>query len=63
MSELFGQYCSRKQTLRRIGHLSQVGVVQLLSFADGPARNVRSLEFRTGSGLIFKVAPDRGWSC
>jgi hypothetical protein len=34
--------------------------VQLLSFEDGPARNVRILEFRTGTGFSFKVAVERG---
>ena len=63
MPELIGQDYGRKETLRRIGRLSQVGGVQLLSFAGGSARNIRFLKFRTGSSLIFKVAPDRGWSC
>jgi hypothetical protein len=43
-----------------VGHVSQVGGVQLLSFEDGPARGVRILEFRTGTGLVFKVAIERG---
>ncbi len=46
--------------MRRIGHISQVGGVQLLESGDGPSRAVRLLEFRTGSGFQFKVAVDRG---
>jgi hypothetical protein len=57
---LFGQTYSRKELLRHVGHVSQVGGVQLLAFEDGPARGVRVLEFRTGTGFTFKVAIERG---
>jgi hypothetical protein len=50
----------RSELLRRVGHLSQLGRVQLLTCQDGPARGVRVLEFATGSGLVFQVALDRG---
>jgi hypothetical protein len=46
--------------MRRIGHISQVGGVMLLESADGVSRGVRYLEFRTGAGLQFKVAIERG---
>ncbi|HZS87998.1 MAG TPA: DUF4432 family protein [Chloroflexota bacterium] len=60
MPSLFGRHYSRAELLRRVGHLSQVGGVQLLAFEDGPSRGVRVLEFRTGTGFVFKVAVDRG---
>ena len=60
MPTLFGTAYTRAELLRRVGHLSQVGGVQLLSNEDGPARGVRQLEFRTGSGLVFKVGIERG---
>ncbi|HLE53191.1 MAG TPA: DUF4432 family protein [Anaerolineales bacterium] len=60
MPNLFGKPYTREQLLRRVGHISQVGGVQLLAFEDGPPRGVRILEFRTGSGLTFKVAIERG---
>jgi hypothetical protein len=60
MPNLFGKSYTREQLLQRIGHISQVGGVQLLGFEDGPARGVRFLEFHTGSGLTFKVAIERG---
>jgi len=60
MPSLFGQWYTREQLLRRVGHISQVGGVQLLAAEDGPARGVRQLEFRTGSGLVFKVGVERG---
>ena len=60
MPELFGQHFSRQELLRRIGHIYQIGGVQLLSSEDGPSRGVRLLEFRTGTGFVFKVAIERG---
>ncbi len=51
---------TRAELLRRIGHLSQVGGVQQLVSDDGPSRGVRLLDFRTGTGLHFQVAVERG---
>jgi hypothetical protein len=60
MPRLFGRDLSRRELMRHIGHLSQVGGVQLLQSDDGPSRGVRLLEFRTGTGFQFKVALERG---
>lgn len=60
MAQLFGGTYSKEDLLQHIGHLSQVGGIDLLEAADGPARGVRLLHFRTGSGLVFNVALDRG---
>src|SRR5690349_17894702 len=49
MPALFGKQYTRQELLRRVGHLSQIGGVQLLANEDGPARGVRLLEFRTGT--------------
>ena len=46
---------------RRVGHLSQVAGVRLLSSEDGPSRGVRLLEFRTGTGFSFEIGVDRGF--
>ena len=56
MPRLFGKQYTRAELMRRIGHLSQIGGVQLSSAEDGASRGVRSLEFRTGTGLQFKCA-------
>jgi hypothetical protein len=40
--------------------MDQVAGVTLYEHADGAARGVRSLLFRTGSGLLFDVLLDRG---
>lgn len=60
MPRLFGKDYTRRELMRRIGHLSQVGGVTLLEAGDGPAHGVRYVEFRTGTGFQFKVAVDRG---
>ncbi|MEO8397326.1 MAG: DUF4432 family protein, partial [Chloroflexota bacterium] len=60
MPRLFGKEYTRANLMRRIGHLSQVGGVKLITDEDGSSRGVRSLEFRTGTGFQFKVAVDRG---
>jgi len=60
MPRLFGRDFSRKELMRRVGYISQIGGVQLLKSDDGPSRGVRLLEFRTGTGFQFKVAIDRG---
>ena len=60
MPKLFGKSYTRAELMRHVGHISQIGGVQLLEAGDGSARGVRYLEFRTGTGLEFKVAVERG---
>lgn len=60
MARLYGQTWTRAELTRRVGDLDQVAGVTLYEHADGPARGVRSLLFRTGSGLLFDVLLDRG---
>jgi hypothetical protein len=61
MVELFGRKRSRSEIDARISALAQVAGVELLEYADGPERGVRVLDFRTGAGLSFRVAIDRGF--
>ena len=61
MVELFGCSWSRTEIGERTGALHQVAGIELLEYADGPERGVRVLEFRTGAGLCFRVAVDRGF--
>jgi hypothetical protein len=58
--KVFNSEISKRELLRRVGNLSQVGGVSLLSHEDGYARGSRFLEFRTGSGFRFGVNVDRG---
>lgn len=50
----------RTDLYRRVGNLAQVGGVELVRHEEGHSRGVRSLVFRTGSGLSFSVVPERG---
>ena len=61
MVELFGRSWSRTELAARAGGLAQVAGVELNQLADGPERGVRVLAFRTGSGLSFEAAVDRGF--
>jgi len=51
---------TRRELMRRVGNLAQVGGVELVRHEDGHARGVRSVVVRTGTGLSFAVVPDRG---
>ena len=59
--EFFAADQARDALRRRLGHMSQVAGVRLLTSGDGPSRGVRLLEFRTGTGFVFEVAVDRGF--
>lgn len=61
MITLFGRSWSREALDARIGQFSQIAGVTLVTLADGAARGVRALLFRTGSGLEFWVLVDRAF--
>src|SRR5688500_2812891 len=61
MVELFGRDRSRLEIDARTGALAQLAGIELLEYADEPERGVRVLDFRTGAGLSFRVAVDRGF--
>ena len=52
---------SKRELMRRVGSLGQVGGVQLLTFAQGHGRGLQGIEFRTGTGFRFTVMVDRGF--
>ncbi len=59
MPRLYGRDYTRAGLARHFGNSSQVFGVRLLTCADGAERDVRVLQFRTGSGLSFEVLVDR----
>ena len=61
MPTLLGRHYSRNELEARLGDLSQVAGVTLVTLSDGAARGVRALVFRTGSGLEFWVLVDRAF--
>ncbi|MHB9035399.1 MAG: aldose 1-epimerase family protein [Armatimonadota bacterium] len=58
--KLFGKEYTKQELLSRVGDISQIAGVKLCTRDDGPERGVRTVEFRTGSGLTFTVLLDRG---
>lgn len=58
--KLFGREWTRREVERRVGDISQLGSVDLLTCGEGPARGVRVLQFRCGTGFSFRVAVERG---
>lgn len=59
--EFFADGLSSAALERRVGHMSQLAGVRLLTSENGPSRGVRLLEFRTGTSFSFEVAVDRGF--
>ena len=59
--DFFGAGHSADALRRRVGHMSQIGGVRLLTSDNGPSRGVRLLEFRTGTGFGFEIGVDRGF--
>lgn len=61
MPQLYGRSFARRDVDRHsAGALTAFGV-QLLTLADGAERGVRLLEFRTGTGLVFRIFLDRAF--
>jgi hypothetical protein len=61
MPKLYGRSFIRRDLAAHSGALSQFAGVRLLTLGDGVERDVRMLEFRTGSGLRFTVLIDRAF--
>jgi len=61
MVKLYGKSQTRLDVERHAGMLSQFAGVRLMTLGDGVERDVRMLEFRTGSGLRLTVLIDRAF--
>ncbi len=59
MTKLFDKTWTRRGIAAYSGQFSQFAGVELLTLGDGVERGVRCLEFRTGTGLRFRVMVDR----
>jgi hypothetical protein len=60
VTQLFGREYTRRELLKRVGHISQLGGVRLSQLLDGRDRGLRVADFQTGGGLHFNVLLDRG---
>ena len=54
MAELFGRHWTRTALLQRVGDISQLGGVRLVTLSEGPGVRVQVAEVRTGSGPGFQ---------
>src|SRR5262245_4523875 len=61
MARIHGRTIGRVDLAHRASDHSRLAGIELVTLADGPGRGVRILEARTGSGLAFRVAVDRGF--
>lgn len=50
----------RKELLKYIGNLDQIGGTRHYELTDGRGRNLRAIDVNSGSGLHYTVLPDRG---
>lgn len=60
MANLYGKVMSKDEVRKYVGDISQIADMRLMSFEEGKARGMRSIECRNGSGLDFTILPDRG---
>ena len=60
MPTLYGKSLTRAELTERGGDIRQFAGVRLGELGDGFERGVRTVDFRTGSGLDFTVLADRG---
>ena len=60
MVRLYGQDWTAAELRRHVGTIEQLAGITVGELTDGPARGVRTLDVRTGSGLAFTVLPERG---
>ncbi|MDU7706597.1 MAG: aldose 1-epimerase family protein [Clostridium sp.] len=60
MANLYGKTMSKNEIRKRAGDISQFADMRLMSFEEGKARGMRSIECRNGSGLEYTILPDRG---
>jgi len=59
MVAIYGRDYTRLELEKRAGSLSQFAGVEAYTLSDGVGRGIRCLEFRTGTGFMFKVLVDR----
>ncbi|TAK25451.1 MAG: DUF4432 family protein [Chloroflexota bacterium] len=60
MAYLYGRNWTRRDLLRRIGDIGQLGGARPIRLESGPEDGVSAVQFRTGGGLSFTVLPGRG---
>ena len=59
MVQVFGRSWTRRELMKHVGSLSQLGGVRMSTLQNGTAHGVRIAEFETGTGFSFNVLLDR----
>lgn len=60
MPEIFNRRYEKSELLKKVGSIRQLGGVKKYELAEGREKGVEVVEFRTGSGLMFRALPGRG---
>ncbi len=59
MAELFGRTMNKTEILERVGDIAQICDARRMTFSEGRAAGVDTIEVVNGSGLAFTVVPSR----
>ena len=59
MTELYGREVKKDCIRRLVGNMDQLADMRLMSFEEGKARGMRSIECKNGAGMEFTILPDR----
>ena len=57
---LYGQELSRRDFLKLVGSVSQIGGIECSELQEGNSRGVRTVQVKTAEGLEYTIAPDCG---
>jgi len=60
MVMLHGRKFTRRELMKRVGDVSQVGGIRPCELSDGNEKGVSALDVATGTGFAFTVLPNRG---
>src|SRR5581483_4774669 len=60
LMRIYERDLDRKELMRRVGNLAQIGGIDVVAYEEGHARGTRALQVNTGGGLRFSVHPERG---
>ena len=60
MAQLYRREFTREEITARVGDLSQLAGVRMMTLCNGQEEGVRIADVRTGTGLRFQITLDRG---
>ena len=57
--DMFDEYVSKKEILKRVGDISQLGGLKKYIFNEGISNGIRAIDMDNGNGLVITVLLDR----